>query len=283
MNQASDVNLAVAIHKAGAFSSISAVNFYSNKQADYLLTENELKRFQDLSGTNKTLLGLTWAELLDPIYMEMLDRLSFKYIEVYHLPMEHPQWPNVDLTVSELRKKGFKVFFKVQKGIRKTAQRDAVIIKGKEGAGRSSDEIPPLTELFSNFKEKHPSIPAIPSGGISTSEQVKFYIDQGAHAVGIGTLFAASEESSVSYETKMKIVESSSADLKRVGRLGHQGLYSSKFENNIEDKNHIVQLYKGIRNPNEGCIYVGQGVDNIKSIMPVKDIIENLVKDLDGN
>ena len=103
-------------------------------------------------------------------------------------------------------------------------------------------------------------------------------MDQDALAIGIGTLFAASEESCVSKDTKQRIIDSTSADIKLIGPLNCRGLLFSRLED--DDENNSKSLYAGIKGTDTGCIYVGNGIDYIKEIMPVKDIIEWLVKDV---
>jgi hypothetical protein len=131
------------------------------------------------------------------------------------------------------------------------------------------------------MKAARPEVNIIPSGGISTSEQVNYYMAHGAMAVGIGTLFAASEESPVSLETKLKIVDSTSEDLKRIGKLNHQGLLFKNIEN--DDNNNNQSLRQGMNNPSNGCIYAGAGIDSVTEILPVKEIVQRLVSNLNDN
>ena len=280
MNQCSDINLAIAVHNAGAFPSMSMFNFHTDRKINMQLTEYELNRFQDATGSNNALIGMGWDELLNPEFINLLDKMGFKFLEVFHLPKDNPRWPEVRKTVSELRSIGFKIIFKVQKHLSKVEQ-DAVIIKGKDGAGRTPEDGLPVKEFFSVMKAARPEVNIIPSGGISTSEQVNYYMAHGAMAVGIGTLFAASEESPVSLETKLKIVDSTSEDLKRIGKLNHQGLLFKNIEDG--DDNNNQALMQGMRGTSNGCIYAGAGIDSVKEILPVKDIVQRLVKDLNDN
>jgi hypothetical protein len=154
---------------------------------------------------------------------------------------------------------------------------DSIVLKGPQAAGRSFSSLVSLEDRYDAMKEQVGSR-IIPSGGIGSPEQVKYFMDREALAVGIGTLLAASEESCVSSDTKQKIIESTSKDIKLIGPLNCRGLLFSRLEN--DDDNNSKSLYEGIKGTNSGCIYVGNGIDYINKIMPVKDIIEWLVKDV---
>jgi NAD(P)H-dependent flavin oxidoreductase YrpB (nitropropane dioxygenase family) len=148
-----------------------------------------------------------------------------------------------------------------------------VIIKGEEGAGRGSIS---LLALFNQIKIEYPALEIIVSGGIGSRDQVKYYMDRGALAVSIGTLLAVSEESKVSLETKFKIINSSSDDIKKFSLGAKQNaLIFSSVEN--DDFNHTHSLQAGIINANTGHVFAGQSINHIRKIKPVKEIINSLI------
>ena len=101
----------------------------------------------------------------------------------------------------------------------------------------------------------------------------------GCIGVAIGTLFAASEESCISKETKLKMIESSSNEIKRLDSGAQQNaIIFSRIEE--DDFNNTNSLNMGMKDPTNGHIFAGKGIDHIKSILPVKDIVQLLVDGL---
>jgi len=277
MNGVSTTELAIAVHNAGAFPSISVFNYYSEGRISIKKLTNEFLKFQDKTGSSNILVSMHWEELLHPAVLDMLISCKIFSIELFVRPISHSSWPVLIDHIKKLRKENFKIIFKTT-GLVPISEFDALVIKGPLGAGRSFLNTLDLENDFYKLKEKLPDSCLIPSGGIGCSEQVKYYISRGASAVGIGTLIAASEESCVSIETKQKIINSTSSDITVIGPLNCRGLLFSKLEN--DDDNNSKSLREGIKGTTQGCIYVGNGIDHIKQIMPVKDIIESLVQDV---
>lgn len=277
MNGVSTTELAIAVHNAGAFPSISVFNYYSEGRISIKKLTNEFLKFQDKTGSSNILVSMHWEELLHPAVLDMLINCKIFSIELFVRPISHNSWPVLIDYIKKLRNENFKIIFKTT-GMVPISEFDALVIKGPLGAGRSFSNTTDLENAFDKLKEKLPDSCLIPSGGIGCSEQVKYYISRGAAAVGIGTLIAASEESCVSIETKQKIINSTSSDITSIGPLNCRGLLFSKLEN--DDDNNSKSLREGIKGTTQGCIYVGNGIDHIKKIMPVKNIIELLVQDV---
>jgi len=98
---------------------------------------------------------------------------------------------------------GGKVLFKVLNVNDQCYPFDGFIIKGPDGAGRTAPgDGESLDVYYNTLKTIAPDAAIIPSGGISTSQQVKYWIDKGVVAVGIGSLFAASKESPINLIAK---------------------------------------------------------------------------------
>lgn len=277
MNGVSDVNLAIVVSEAGAFPSISIFNYYKNNSVDLHYLEKELIKFSDKVGHSNILVSMHWEDSLNLDLIEIMTRLNVKYIELFFRALTHPLWEKISQHISFLRSDGFRIFFKTVR-LLPISEYDAIVIKGPKGAGRSFPNTLELHESFNILKEQIGAQNLIPSGGIGTSAECKYYLNQGALSVGIGTLIAASEESCVSIETKRKILQSTSDDIVNIGELNCRGLLFSKLDN--DDDNNSRSLRAGIRGTSAGCIYVGNGIDHIKTIMPVKDIIEALIVDV---
>ena len=82
---------------------------------------------------------------------------------------------------------GFRFFFKIHRHQDVTGNAvKTVIFKGNDGAGRTDPGAGSLEDNFSYIRRTRPEIDIIPSGGISTADQVRYYMDRGALAVGIG-------------------------------------------------------------------------------------------------
>lgn len=97
--------------------------------------------------------------------------------------------------------------------------------------------------------------------------------------VGIGSLFAATKESPISIATKLKIVKSTSTDLKRFNGLNQQGLIFKELEN--DDENRTGSLKHGMADPTNGHIFIGSSIDNIKKILTVKELVKELTANLE--
>ncbi|MGE0152950.1 MAG: nitronate monooxygenase, partial [Reyranellaceae bacterium] len=227
MNRVSDVNLAVAVLQAGAFPSISSFNYYRNGALDYRWFGEELDRFRQLAGgSTQVLVSLATEDFLSSRLQTLLIDRGFRFVELFNWEPDAALWRRLKTQISYLQTwYGLKVVFKIHRA------QDAielglstVVFKGNEGAGRTVPEAGSLEENFRHLRQAMPSLAIIPSGGIATPEQVKHFIDRGALAVGIGTLFAAAEESCVSRQTKLRMIEAGAADIAKFGKLNHRGL-----------------------------------------------------------
>jgi hypothetical protein len=276
MNGVSDVNLAIIVSRAGAVPSLSIFNYYINGRIDLNLIEKELKRFTDATGSSEIILSMLWEHFMATPVIDMLLRFNISFVELFVKPADQNEWLTLSTHIDKMSVNGISVMFKTTSRI-PDSDFDAIVLKGPLAAGRSFGGNWSLEKQYDIVKEKIGS-KIIPSGGIGSPEQVKYFMDREAIAIGIGTLLAASEESCVSIETKQKIIDSSSVDIKLIGPLNCRGLLFSRLDN--DDDNNSKSLYAGINGTSSGCIYAGNGIDHITKIMPVKDIVEWLVKDV---
>lgn len=277
MNQVSDIKLAIAVRKAGAIPSLSIFN-YSDNPARII---TDLEQYYEEFGDYKILLSLTAFQLVSPKLLNLVTRHKVEFIEI--IPDFRDEFPNHSVdenirnTVIELlSNSGIKIFVKRNRDVDIPPHIAGIIVKGKEGAGRGLES---TSILFEQLSAKYPHLEFIVSGGIGTSEQVKYYMDRGALAVGVGTIIAASEECAISKETKLKLVEASSKDITRFENGATQSAIIFK-ELEKDDFNHTTGLAQGIRNPEIGHVFVGTAIDHIDSIKPVAEIINMLAERL---
>ena len=273
MNQVSDLNLALAGHRAGIFPSLSLFNYCKNNRFRFDEFEKDLDLFQKISGSNNLLISLDVDLLLTQQVLDILVGKKFFYIEIVE-GLNFKNIPKIQKIRKDLTHKGLLIFVK-EIAPRLIMETDVLILKGNEGAGRFLENSHSLKELFSYMTKAFPSLPIIPSGGIKNAEDVEYYIERNACAVGIGSLFAYSEESCVSKNTKNVIVKSTSDDITRIKNKNQNGISFEEIQN--DNENNTVSLKLGIKDTINGHVFVGKSVDSINSIKTVKEIVDELI------
>ncbi len=278
MNQVSDVGLAIAVHNAGAFPSLSIPNYIKNGRFDTDAYKRELLVYKEATGSNNLLLSIGSVLLLhDAVILPFLD-FGFRHIELFHWSSTEPGWKDViDRSRRLAGEHGVRFVFKISTGhVTEALNYQTILLKGPEGAGRSTDDSPPLSESFEFCRNNLSSTNVIVSGGIYNSSQVTDFVNRGAIAVAIGSLFAASKESAVSESVKLKIIASSASDLQRKGERNLRGLFSNVVSG--DNANLTRTLARGIRDVDDGGIFIGNAVDHITEILSVQEIVNRLVK-----
>lgn len=134
---------------------------------------------------------------------------------------------------------------------------DAIVLQGCEAGGHSGSfeqslpkERLTLDQLFKQVHSKV-SVPLIVAGGITTPEQAKDYIEQGATAVQLGTAFLTTVESGTPDVHKSLILKAKSED------IIFTNTFSGRYANGIK---------------NEFINYVGQFKDKICAY-PIQNIL----------
>ncbi len=169
---------------------------------------------------------------------------------------------------------------------------DAVVGEGVEAGGHNGlDEIPMMSlipQLVDELK-----IPVIAAGGIANKSGVDIAFSLGAEGVQIGTLFAATEESSAHLNYKEAIVNAGVADttliLKPIGLT--RGIKNKFTERAIElenrngtqeelktllgKKREKLGVFEG--NVEEGILEAGEGVGVITEIESVEKVFSKLI------
>jgi NAD(P)H-dependent flavin oxidoreductase YrpB (nitropropane dioxygenase family) len=285
MNKVSDVNLAVAVHNAGGVGSLSVFNYVI---ASIIISPDlfkaDIEKFIKITNSNNLLVSMGANEIFNDKLFNVLLETKVKFVEcIRYQENEVPDWRyknTVLLKKAQLLKDvGTLVFTKELDFDPVVESFDGVILKGPDGAGRVSSSGQSLEQLFDMYKAEYPDLKIVVSGGIGTADQVKHYIDRGAYGVGVGTMLAVAEESKISHQAKMKIVEASVSDLKYLSNGAQQRAIIFK-ELEKDNYNNSCGLVAGITDSSSGHIFSGTGVQYINSIRPARDIIEDLVKKL---
>ncbi|GEK30724.1 nitronate monooxygenase [Kurthia zopfii] len=91
---------------------------------------------------------------------------------------------------------------------------DGIILQGEEAGGHRGSFIDPIeyNPLSTIFKEakKRTELPLIVAGGISTKAQMDYFMNEGASAIMMGTLFLVSDESGAPSAHKQAILNAES-------------------------------------------------------------------------
>lgn len=173
---------------------------------------------------------------------------------------------------------------------------DAVVGEGYEAGGHNGfDEI--TTFCLIPMLVENVNIPVIAAGGIATGQQIAAAFALGAEGVQIGTRFAATVESSAHENYKMKVVEAQDngtvIGFRKIGLVrmlkNNFALRSIEAERNCANEEKLKEIWGEKREKlgifegdvNEGALEAGQSAGLIKEIMPVKDLIQKLIKEFD--
>ena len=295
MNQVSDGKLAIAAHDAGIVPSLTVpfiintnlVQMKINLNRALFEFEKDLIEFRNhtpdgeiiVAFSPKIFNNLNLIALIlkyNISHIEFLERMEQKDIPIIKILNK----ANIKIIQKYLtnQPRGSFVGYELDnlnlKGI------DALSLKGSDGAGRVIDNNKSLMQRYEILRKKLPTKPIIISGGISTSAEIKQYLDVGVTAVALGTVFALSEESNINREKKLAIINSSFDNVTKV-KAGPMYQNAIVFTSTPDtDYNNSVGLVVGRDSADKGLIFVGKGIDNIHSIKPVAQIVKELIRDV---
>ena len=287
MNQVSDSKLAIAAHEAGIIPSLTIPYTTKNLKKCIDTVEEELIKFRSHVVDSDLILAFS-SKLLIPRVIKLIVDHKVSHIELLEV-VEERQVPIIKL----LRENGIKTimklvyFTKEKMAVGKyddiLLQFDALDLKSGDAASRVKNNNESLMHRYLMAREKYPMMPIIVTGGISTSSEIKQYLDVGATAVGLGTVFALSEESCINHKKKLALLELSYSDVKQIkaGNMDQNAIVFS--HSKIIDKtdtNNTGDLILGRDSADKGLIFVGKGIDNVNAIKPVAQIVEELTKDV---
>ena len=173
---------------------------------------------------------------------------------------------------------------------------DAVVGEGVEAGGHNgADEITTMClipQLVDNV-----GIPVIAAGGIADGRGILASLVLGAEGVQIGTRFAVTEESSAHSTYKEHVCSAGDNGtiliLKKIGlaRLlknkfsteaqiaEYSGTTPEKLRELLGEKRERMGIFEG--DFEEGMMEAGQGSGLIKEILPVKQLMEKLIREFD--
>lgn len=173
---------------------------------------------------------------------------------------------------------------------------DAVVAEGFEAGGHNGREETTTFTLIPMVKEKI-QIPLIAAGGIATGRGMLAAMILGADGVQVGSRFAASVESSAHNNFKEIIVNSKEGDTQlTLKELAPVRLVKNKFYQDVQElykqcpsKEELVQLLGRARakkgmfegDLNEGELEIGQVAGLIHEILPVEEIIQQMIAEFE--
>lgn len=176
----------------------------------------------------------------------------------------------------------------------------AVVVEGKEAGGHlGTDES--VKKILPEVREAV-SLPVIAAGGVMNGQDILDMMAMGADGVQMGTRFAASVESNASDEAKEMYVKATHDDIviiqSPVGLPGRaiKNSFVDRIFNKIDVKpkgcdsclKHCSRAFcilKSLENAQtgdlaNGLVFSGEYVEKIKEILPVHDIIANLLNEI---
>lgn len=272
MNKVSDAKLALAAHTAGIIPSLIA-SFSALSE-----TVVELEKFNNGAGNFTDLILAVSPAQLSPELIDVILTYNVTHLQLLNDIATVAE----ELALSSLKKKNIKIIVKRistrSRGAEYLHLVDAIDIKGPEGASRVINDGVPLSSRLSQLQMLNPDLPIIVTGGISTSAEIRQYLDAGAVAVGLGTVFALSEESCINYEKKLAMIEKSFADVRNIGVSKQNAIIFTPIPD--EDANHTRGLLIGRDSSSKGLLFAGKAIDNISSIKSVATIVKELIADL---
>jgi len=175
---------------------------------------------------------------------------------------------------------------------------DVVVAEGFEAGGHDGREETTTLSLIPAVRAAT-SLPILAAGGITTGQQMLAAIALGADGVQIGSLFAASAESSAHPDFKKLIVETGEGGTKlMLKQLAPVRLIKNEFYKKVEEaESHGASIEelkellgkgrakKGMFEGDmfEGELEIGQGAAYIREVLPVSVIMQNLITDFNAS
>lgn len=195
-----------------------------------------------------------------------------------------------------LKEKGIKVVHVIANG--KFAQKceeagvDAIVAEGFEAGGHNGKEETTTFCLIPHIRQIT-SLPLIAAGGVVTGRNVLAAMALGAEGVQVGTAFALSAESSASGEFKLRCLNLPEGETKlSLKKVSPTRLVKNEFfqqVNELECKGASADELKELMgkgrpkqgmfegNIQNGMLEIGQGATLVKEILPVSEIMKNMV------
>lgn len=295
MNKVSDARLASAVWESGCMPSLTLFNYIINRKIHYNLMQHDIDKFYALSPLGKFVFSVDSKTLTSNEFFQMIVNNKIEYLEIIvpTLQVKHTKLTEDTIKVlttlqRDLKRykdlnikvilKGLTRFVPLEIELHFPNLFDGFILKGPDGAGSVVDRLDNSTLLENQISvlQKYPNCCLITTGGISTGKEAKQYLDNGASYVGIGTLFAFSEESSISINSKLAAI---GKQLERFADTNQNAIIFSTDKFEEFDRNHTVSLEHGVKSV-KGHLFAGAGITNITCIKTVKEIVEEIINDM---
>ncbi len=290
--------------EAGIMGSFPSLNFRSDEELDRVL-KNLNRKLDEQKGKPGTYAVNLIVQKTNPMFEKHLKICVDNKVPVYITSLGNPR-PTIDAAHSY----GAKVFCDVTNltHAKKSFDNgcDGFIAVG-QGAGGHAGPFP-LILLVEALKMEFPGKPILAAGGIANGTTAFSVIAGGASAAYIGTRFIASTEATVPDDYKNAIVESGMDDIVMTDRISgtpcsiintayaqkiglHQNRVEKFLSNNPRTKKYFKMLVnvrgmKWLENAvkpgthhNLWC--AGQSVEMIHDIKPVKQIVEDIVREFE--
>lgn len=284
---------AVNIYKAGAIPSISTYCYYQKtKQLDLIRLENAIKNFIKITNSNNFIVATELHHFLDNNFVDIICNNNVGFLEFFPIDQQDKIITNLEIkdiknTLVALNKKtGVKILYRGNANylndLTSPLFEEKIIhgltMTGSDSAGQGARlTTKRIFELLKASPITDKNLALIPAGGIGTPQQVQEYLELGADAVAVGTLFAACKESILSDAVKQKMIGATKQDLSIFSDSKQQALMLGPEIQN-DSKNHSISLQAGIKGNGEiGHIFAGHGIDNITKIRTARETVEYLM------
>jgi NAD(P)H-dependent flavin oxidoreductase YrpB (nitropropane dioxygenase family) len=298
MNRVSTLPLALACWDAGVFPSLMIPFQQDDFQTEMSPKDRRdainqtLLEFKKTTGNCAVVLGLCYSELDDAETMKLVVDYQVTHVELfnavdrtrfYHPMRDKYQTLYEPWFAQKLKTYGSIQFMERIRQLRNSTPGTAICLRGSDAAGGTNTELT-TQEMFDRQRQLTPDAVVIPYGGIGTPEQVAYYLNAGAAAVAVGTLFAACQESPLSEATKCAMILASADNLVCTPDSNQNILPMGAVNDIINSKsqsgaNRDGSLHTGIYgNGKEGHIYSGHGIQHVDRIRTVKETVEYLLK-----
>jgi NAD(P)H-dependent flavin oxidoreductase YrpB (nitropropane dioxygenase family) len=298
MNRVSTLPLALACQDAGVFPSLMIPFQIDDFQTPMSPEERRdainqsLREFKKITGNCDVVLGLSYSELDDVATMKLIQDHQVSHVELFSTVDQtrfyHPMRDKYQKLYDSWFAKKLKTYSSIQfmersRQLTSSTPGTAVCLHGSDGAGGTNTEMT-TQQMFDQQRQLAPDAVVIPYGGVGTPEQVAYYLSAGAAAVAVGTLFAASQESPLSEETKHAMISASANSVIRMPDSNQNMLPMGALTDIIDSKsqsgaNRDGSLHAGIHgNGTTGHIYCGHGIQHVDRIRTVKQTVEYLTQ-----
>jgi nitronate monooxygenase len=291
----SNVEMLVAGIKAGATAAVPALNYRTTDELRAAIQEVK----KEAGGPFGINLIVNKSNFL---YKEQLDIICEEKVDYIITSLGSPEE-----TINKAHAHGIKVFcdvtdLKYAKKVEALGA-DALIAVNKEAGGHAGNTS--YTELLPLLKENC-TIPVISAGGVGTGAEMKEMMDKGADGFSMGSIFIASNEAGVTDDYKQACVDYGKDDIVMTTKLSGTPCtviktpYVEKIgtdQNWLEkllNKNKRIKKWfkaltfmkgmKSLRKAAFGATYktlwcAGPSIEHVKSIRPIKEIVDQLVKE----